>query len=286
VNAGNVRFVHNFNRTIFVLATAFGILGGPWLAYEVTGDWRWSAVTSAVCFALIGVALYRDYIAIPVFFSKFGTRKYSGNFYVVQKKEQIKIASDYSAVVKTEKKFGVTGQTMPSDFVDLIEVHENKNVDETIYRIGSASRITRIERRQENTVAIFWQPVKPIRPGSTFTHKYEYDCISDMLYGPGAFWQGYMVDVLTERCVWNFALAHPIKRCYAFTYPDDVKDMDWRTIIYYGEDRHMRNCQQPVLSQDRKTLTWDLRQPKVHSRLVLVGVYDDGEAFLQRMRDK
>lgn len=158
--------------------------------------------------------------------------------------------------------------------VDTIGAAVGAEIDESVYKTSTCN-IVKVVNKSPETVAIFWSP-KKLKLGAQFIrHKFEYHCGGVNRYGPGAFFQGYTVDVETGEANWQISSLIPIGRCYAFILPAKERaSINWESIEKYGEKDKLRNCVQPILASDKHSIRWKIANPALGFIHILVGIYD------------
>jgi hypothetical protein len=287
VSLNNEPFVMNalfarVNKVATVILTVAGLALIPSRVLDATGSWKWAALSAVVVFLSLGVPA-GAHLFRPSFQRRFGIGRYATRVIVTRRFDEVAISEDFVGEVNTLKDLVFCGKPEAQDLVDIIDVLPGKEIDESVYRSLDSTPVE-IVRRKNNAVAIFWKPKNPIQSLVPYSHDSHYRCPS--LYGPEGFYQAYYVDCETGISEWAFKCSQPIQHAIAFTMPAFRSQVTEKRLYKYAFKNGRRNCEQPTVDRDRRTIRWTLNNPQIAKTLVLFAFYDGGqEKFLKDIRD-
>ncbi len=266
-----------------LIATAGGIVGIPVIIYSFPESREWTKVSIVSIVILLLVSIFVGPIQklfLPKSFRRHGIVPNRNRFRISRKREIVDIRDNYCAKISTEKDFFFLERPHASDLVDVIEVLYGESITESDYE-SSNSNVSYVKNRKDSVVAIYWEPKSEIFQNRLYRHNSSYEAKNQSAYGPGYFWQGYIVDALTGQCDWIFNCPEPVASAYAFTLPLFGNSFDLENLWKLGQVLKRRDCIQPKISKDRKKVTWDLKNPKNGTSYVCIVIYEGGHKIFE-----
>jgi hypothetical protein len=274
----------SFPRAAGSVATIGGVLGIPAFLFQSFPNepyWWYCSIGFVLFFALSIFYGPLQRIFIPAAFRRHGIVPNRHRIRVPKKREKVEIGPNYTARISTEKDFFFLEEPRKNDLVDIIEVLSGEKIDESDYA-KSRCDIVEVENRKDETVSIYWRP-KNEKKLKNKVHKHfsSYVCSGDSAYGPGYFWQGYIVDAGTGLCEWSFHCPEPVELAYAFTLPTGQNRFDLEKLWRLGQVLQRRDCHQPEISHDKMKVKWNIDSPIVGNSYVCIVIYKNGEIIFK-----
>jgi hypothetical protein len=267
-------------RTVGHLSGLAGLVGMPAFLYQTFPDDAYWIYSTGCIIVILILSLFSNTLRnffIPAAFRRHGLKFNNDRFRIPLKVEKIKISGDYSAKISTEKHFFFLEEPLKHDMVDIIEVLPGGKIDQSDYLQNNCD-IVDIKKRKDQLVSIYWKPKNEIfLKNKTHKHKSSYICDGNNSYGPGFFWQGYIVDAETGQCQWLFECPEVVEMAYAFTLPKWRNNFTLKNLWRLGQISQLRNCQQPVIQKDQITVKWDIDNPKLGFSYVCIVIFKDGK---------
>lgn len=269
-------FVDLLARISTAILTVYGLISLPLDIIDKTDSKEIGIVFVVILALILGVtAIY--HFASPLTLKRFGVGRHKSNPILISDKEVVEIDANFKAIIKTDKTLIYPEKPFPNDLVDIIEVSQSEKIDETVYR-SSDCRIEKFVRKNENTLAVFWQPLIEIIPYVPYNHKTKYQSPSD--YGDDAFWQAFHVDLNTGIIDWTFKCSHKVELAVAFQLPILNTRITYEKLDRLTFIKKRRDCSQPTISNNGKIVSWKLVAPKKNRSYVCFVFYEGGiESF-------
>jgi hypothetical protein len=275
-------FLRLLERVGNIIILIFGILFIPKQIKDLTHSDLYEYVS---LFALLVILLVTTIFYILPYPTqrRFGIEKYHTSPILICDKETVYIDRAFQAIIKTEKDIVYPEVPTEYDRVDLIEVSPNENFD-SIYYASDDSVVEKKIRKSNSCVAFIWEPKNKIIPYVVYSHHTEY--ISPSNYGTDAFFHIHHVDLNTGVIQYIFNCSHPIELAVAFMLPYFHTAPLYRLFDKLTFIKKRRDCRQPVVSQDQKTITWKLIAPKRNRSYAIFVIYKDQTANFRNSIDQ
>jgi hypothetical protein len=232
-----------------------------------------------ILFILLGSLIVYHLLPYPTQ-RRFGLNKYRTTPILVHDNEHISIDDHFKALIETEKEIVYANLPPEDDRVDIIEIAANESFD-NIHYYSKDSRITKKIKRKNNCIAFYWEPLSPIIPYCIYKHHTEYISPSD--YGDDAFFHIHHIDIDTGVIDYTFKCSHRVELAVAFTLPYFKTEPRYKLLDKLTFITKKRDCPQPILSDDLKTIKWKLTAPKINRSYAIFVVYE-GQTSLCRSR--
>lgn len=263
---------HLFYKIATLILVVYGLVLLPYDVIEKTQSQIIGVSVFIILFVIFISSIFYHLIAPPTLM-RFGMNKHKVKAILAYDKEIVEIDDKYKAIVKTDKTLIYPEKPLQEDLLDLIEVSQSEAIDEKVYSSPDC-RVTKFIRKRDNTLAVLWQPLKEIIPFVPYNHKTQYRPSSD--YGNDAFWQAFHVDLDTGIVEWIFRCTHRVELAVAFKLPYLNTNVTPEKLDYLTFVKKRRDCDQPVIEDDKKVVYWKLIAPKKNHTYVCFVFYEGG----------
>ncbi|MES2773642.1 MAG: hypothetical protein V4722_05635 [Bacteroidota bacterium] len=265
-------FYNLLSKIATVILTLYALFTLPVDVVEKTKSTALGIVLAAMLSLILGIGtLY--HFSPPFTLKRFGVRRHKTNPILANSTNTIDIDENFVASITKNKKIIFPEKPTPDDLVDLIEVSNIDKLDEGAY-FAKDARVTKFVRRRKNTLAIYWQPLQEILPNTIYNHICGY--ISPSLYGDDAFWHTCYADLNTGIVSYQFNCKKDVEMAIAFLMPYFSTTINYKKLDKLAFIKNRRDCPQPIISSDNKTVSWTLINPKRHRSYLCFVFYENG----------
>jgi hypothetical protein len=262
--------------TIFI--TLYGLLIIPIDIVEKTHSKILGLIFSITITITIAITIVYYFISTFIL-RKFGIKGYKTVPILAYSKTEVFIDKEFNATIKKDRLTIYPKKPVPEDLVDIIELSEHESIDEKVYSTEDAIATSFI-RKTKNRVAVCWEPKQEIIANTIYNHIFEYK--SPSKYGIEAFWHSCIIDCDTGQLDFTFHCKHDIEYAIAFTMPFFNPTIKYPTLDKLAFITNKRDCAQPKILEDNRTVTWHLINPKINHTYVCFTFYEGGVSLFRK----
>ena len=252
-----------------IVLLTFGIAFLPTEVIDKTGSTVLGLISLILLILLLIVSIIFYLLPFPTQ-RRFGIDKYRTNPILSHDLEVVDIDLSFQAKIFTKKTIIFPEYPPEGDRVDIIEIADGEKFD-TIYYKSDDSRVKYKVKKSGNKISFFWEPIGKIIPYFPYCHTTEY--ISPSLYGDDAFFHIHHIDLNTGMIEYIFNCSHEVELAVAFKMPYFTTTPRYRLFEKFTYRTIRRDCEQPVIDDSNKIISWKLISPKINRSYVIIVIY-------------
>ncbi len=264
------------------ILTVYGLIDLPFKIIDKTKSNTIGIIFAIILVLILGVTAIFHFTS-PLTLKRFGVGRHKTNPILISDKEVVEIDANFKATIKSNKTIIYPERPFPNDLVDIIEVSQSEKIDESVYQ-SSDCRVEKFVRKNDNTLAVFWQPLIEIIPYVPYNHQTQYQSPSD--YGDDVFWQAFHVDLNTGIVDWTFKCSHKVEHAIAFQLPIYNTRITYEKLYSLTFIKKRRDCTQPTIINNGRIVLWKLVAPKKNRSYVCLVFYEGGFKSFQNSIDR